>query len=144
MQVVERSALVTYTAAQMFALVNDVARYPEFLPWCIGARVDDLSPTERIAVLQVSRGVLRTEFTTRNTLVQDAQIHMQLMHGPFRDLVGEWRFEPIGERGSRVHFRIEFEFKNRLSAAAFNAVFESLCGTIVDAFVLRARTIYSG
>src|SRR6202035_1771132 len=144
MQVVERSALVTYTAAQMFALVNDVARYPEFLPWCVGARVDDLSPTERIAVLQVSRGVLRTEFTTRNTLVQDAQIHMQLMHGPFRDLTGEWRFEAIGTRGSRVQFRVEFEFKNRLSAAAFNAVFESLCGTIVDAFVLRAQTIYAG
>ena len=144
MQVVERSALVTYTAAQMFALVNDVARYPEFLPWCIGARVDDLSPTERIAVLQVSRGVLRTEFTTRNTLVQDAQIHMQLMHGPFRDLTGEWRFEAIGTRGSRVYFRVEFEFKNRLTASAFNAVFEALCGTIIDAFVLRAQTMYPG
>ena len=144
MQVVERSALVTYTAAQMFALVNDVARYPEFLPWCIGARVDDLSPTERIAVLQVSRGVLRTEFTTRNTLVQDAQIHMQLMHGPFRDLTGEWRFEAIGTRGSRVQFRVEFQFKNRLTAAAFNAAFESMCGTIVDAFVLRAQTVYPG
>jgi ribosome-associated toxin RatA of RatAB toxin-antitoxin module len=142
MQVVERSALVTYTAAQMFALVNDVARYPEFLPWCNGARVDDLSPTERIAVLQVSRGVLRTEFTTRNTLVQDAQIHMQLMHGPFRDLTGEWRFEAIGTRGSRVQFRVEFQFKNRLTAAAFNAAFESLCGTIVDAFVLRAQKTY--
>jgi ribosome-associated toxin RatA of RatAB toxin-antitoxin module len=142
MQVVERSALVTYTAAQMFALVNDVARYPEFLPWCVGARVDDLSPTERIAVLQVSRGVLRTEFTTRNTLVQDAQIHMQLMHGPFRDLTGEWRFEAIGTRGSRVQFRVEFQFKNRLTAAAFNAVFESMCGTIVDAFVLRAQKTY--
>jgi ribosome-associated toxin RatA of RatAB toxin-antitoxin module len=69
---------------------------------------------------------------------------MQLMHGPFRNLVGEWRFEPIGTRGSRVHFRIEFEFKNRLSARAFNAVFESLCGTIVDAFVLRAQTIHPG
>jgi len=142
MQVVERSALVTYTAAQMFALVNDVARYPDFLPWCIGARVDDLSPTERIAVLQVSRGVLRTEFTTRNTLVQDAQIHMQLMHGPFRDLTGEWRFEAIGTRGSRVQFRVEFQFKNRLTAAAFNAAFESMCGTIVDAFVLRAQKTY--
>jgi ribosome-associated toxin RatA of RatAB toxin-antitoxin module len=142
MQVVERSALVTYTAAQMFALVNDVARYPEFLPWCVGARVDDLSPTERIAVLQVSRGVLRTEFTTRNTLVQDAQIHMQLMHGPFRDLTGEWRFEAIGTRGSRVQFRVEFQFKNRLTAAAFNSVFESMCGTIVDAFVLRAQKTY--
>ena len=142
MQVVERSALVTYTAAQMFALVNDVARYPEFLPWCVGARVDDLSPTERVAVLQVSRGVLRTEFTTRNTLVQDAQIHMQLMHGPFRDLTGEWRFEAIGTRGSRVQFRVEFQFKNRLTAAAFNGVFESMCGTIVDAFVLRAQKTY--
>jgi ribosome-associated toxin RatA of RatAB toxin-antitoxin module len=144
MQIVERSALVTYTAAQMFALVNDVARYPEFLPWCVGARVEEVSAAERIAALKVARGVLKTEFTTRNTLQQDARIHMQLMHGPFRDLTGEWRFEPIGTRGSRVYFRMEFEFKNRLSAAAFNAVFESLCGTIVDAFVLRAQFIYSG
>jgi ribosome-associated toxin RatA of RatAB toxin-antitoxin module len=144
MQVVERSALVTYTAAQMFALVNDVARYPEFLPWCVGARVEEVSATERIATLKVARGVLQTEFTTRNTLVPDAQIHMQLLHGPFRDLIGEWRFEAIGTRGSRVHFRVEFQFKNRVTATAFNAVFEALCGTIVDAFALRAQTVYAG
>ena len=143
MQVVERSSLVTFTAAQMFALVNDVARYPEFLPWCVSARVEDVSPVERIATLKVARGVLQTEFTTRNTLLQDSQIHMQLMHGPFRNLVGEWRFEPIGTRGSRVYFRVEFEFKNRLAAAAFNSVFEALCGTIVDAFVVRAQTMYT-
>ncbi len=143
MQVVERSAIVSFTSAQMFTLVNDVARYPEFLPWCSSARVEDISPTERIAALVVARGVLRTEFTTRNTLLKDAQILMRLVHGPFRDLKGQWRFEPIGERGSRVHFRVEFEFKNRLTASAFNAVFESLCGTIVEAFVLRAQKIYA-
>jgi ribosome-associated toxin RatA of RatAB toxin-antitoxin module len=142
MQVVERTSLTTYTAAQMFALVNDVARYPEFLPWCTEARVQCLSPDETIAELKVERGVLRTEFTTRNLLRADAQINMQLVHGPFRDLRGEWRFEPIGTRGSRVHFRIEFEFKNRLTAAAFNAVFEALCGTIIEAFVARAESIY--
>ncbi len=142
MQVVERSSLVTFTAAQMFALVNDVACYPQFLPWCVGARVEDVAPGERIAALKVARGVLQTEFTTRNTLVQDSQIHMQLMHGPFRDLKGEWLFEPIGTRGSRVQFRVEFEFKNRLAATAFNSVFESMCGTIVDAFVARAQTMY--
>jgi ribosome-associated toxin RatA of RatAB toxin-antitoxin module len=142
MQVVERSALVTYTPAQMFALVNDVARYPEFLPWCVGAKVEEISATERTAALKVARGVLQTEFTTRNTLLQDAQIHMQLLHGPFRDLIGQWRFDALGTRGSKVHFRVEFEFKNRLTAAAFNAVFESLCGNIVDAFVLRAQNIY--
>jgi ribosome-associated toxin RatA of RatAB toxin-antitoxin module len=144
MQLVERSALVTYTAAQMFALVNDVARYPEFLPWCVGARVEDVAAGERIAALKVERGVLRTEFTTRNTVQQDEQIQMKLLHGPFRDLHGEWRFEPIGERGSRVNFRIEFEFKNRLTATAFNAVFEAMCGTIIDAFVQRAGRVYPG
>jgi ribosome-associated toxin RatA of RatAB toxin-antitoxin module len=144
MQVVERSALVTFSAAQMFALVNDVARYPEFLPWCVGARVEEISDSERIAALKVARGVLQTEFTTRNTLVRDSRIHMQLLHGPFRDLTGEWRFDSIGSRGSRVFFRVEFEFKNRLSATAFNAVFEALCGTIIDAFVLRAQAMYPG
>ena len=142
MQVVERSALVVYTPAQMFALVNDVARYPDFLPWCVAVKVEEVSPTERIAALKIARGVLQTEFTTRNTLRPDAQIHMQLMHGPFRDLTGLWRFEAIGDRGSRVEFRVQFEFKNRLTAAAFDAVFETLCGSIVDAFAQRAQRVY--
>jgi ribosome-associated toxin RatA of RatAB toxin-antitoxin module len=142
MQVVERSALVVYTPAQMFALVNDVARYPDFLPWCVGVKVEEVSATERIAALKIARGVLQTEFTTRNTLIPDAQIHMQLMHGPFRDLTGLWRFEAIGARGSRVEFRVQFEFKNRLTAAAFDAVFETLCGSIVDAFAQRAQRVY--
>jgi ribosome-associated toxin RatA of RatAB toxin-antitoxin module len=142
MQIVERSALVTYTPAQMFALVNDVPRYPDFLPWCAGVRVEDVSANERIAALKVAHGVLQTEFTTRNTLQQDAQINMQLLHGPFRDLTGVWRFDAIGDRGSRVNFRVEFEFKNRLTAAAFNAVFETLCGSVVDAFVVRAQKVY--
>ena len=143
MQVVERSAMVTFTAKQMFDLVNDVGRYPEFLPWCTGARVEDRSDTERVASVKVTRGLLRTEFTTRNTLTKDAQILMRLVEGPFRDLTGEWRFESIGERGSRVTFRVEFEFKNRLTAVALNAVFEALCNTMVDAFVLRAQKIYA-
>jgi ribosome-associated toxin RatA of RatAB toxin-antitoxin module len=140
-QVVERSAIVTVTAAQMFALVDDVARYPEFLPWCAGSRVENISATERLATIKVARGVLRTEFTTRNTLAP-AEILMDLVDGPFRELTGQWRFDAIGERGSRVNFRVEFEFKNRLMAAAFNAVFEALCGTLVDAFVVRARQVY--
>jgi ribosome-associated toxin RatA of RatAB toxin-antitoxin module len=143
MQVVERSAIVTFTTAQMFRLVNDVSRYPEFLPWCTGARVEELSETERLAAIKVSRGVLRTEFTTRNTLKKDAQILMELVNGPFQELTGEWHFNAIGERGSRVHFRLEFEFKNRLTAAALSAVFETLGSTIVDAFVLRAQKIYA-
>ena len=142
MKVVERSAIVPYTSAQMFALVNDVARYPEFLPWCSASRVQEIDDNERVASLQIERGVMRTEFTTRNRLQRDAEIMMNLVDGPFRKLSGQWRFNPIGERGSRVSFRVEFEFSNPFTAVAFNAVFESLCGTIVDAFVARARQIY--
>jgi ribosome-associated toxin RatA of RatAB toxin-antitoxin module len=142
LQVLERSAIVTFTASQMFALVADVARYPEFLPWCSGARVQVISETERLATVEVAKGVMHTEFTTRNTLRPDAQISMLLVDGPFRSLIGEWRFEGIGDRGSRVRFRVEFEFKNRLTAMALGAAFETLCGTIVDAFVGRAQEIY--
>jgi ribosome-associated toxin RatA of RatAB toxin-antitoxin module len=141
--VVERSAMVIFTAKQMFDLVNDVGRYPEFLPWCTAARVEDRSETERVASVKVARGVLRTEFTTRNTLKRNAQILMHLVDGPFRDLIGEWRFDAIGERGSRVSFRVEFEFKNRLTAAALGGAFEAVCSTIVDAFVVRAQKIYA-
>lgn len=126
----------------MFALVDDVGRYPEFLPWCSGSKVEIISDTERLASVNVARGMVRTEFTTRNLVKKGAAISMVFVDGPFKQLTGEWRFDAIGERGSRIHFRVEFEFKNRLTATAFNAVFESLCGTIIDAFVARAQTIY--
>jgi ribosome-associated toxin RatA of RatAB toxin-antitoxin module len=126
----------------MFALVNDVARYPEFLPWCVGAHVEPLSETETLATVKVARGVMRTEFTTRNILQKDARIVMHLVKGPFRHMRGEWRFEAIGERGSQATFRVEFEFKNRLVAAALNPIFEAVCRSTVDAFVRRAQVIY--
>ena len=142
MKVVERSAIVTHTAGQMFALVDDVARYPEFLPWCVGARIEAASATERLAAIEIARGGMRTEFTTRNTLEPDTKILMELVKGPFNSLTGRWSFTPIGESGCRVCFRVEFEFKNRWLAPAFSSVFESLCDKIVDAFVARARAVY--
>ncbi len=142
MQVVERSAIVSYSAGQMFELVNDVASYPQFLPWCSGATVHEVSATERMATVKVEKGILRTEFTTMNTLAQGSSILMRLVKGPFRELSGQWRFEAIADRGSRVSFRVEFEFKNRLTAAAFGAAFESMCGTLVEAFATQAQKIY--
>jgi ribosome-associated toxin RatA of RatAB toxin-antitoxin module len=142
LKVVERSAIVPFSPAQMFDLVNDVASYPQFLPWCSASRVEESGASERIASMHIERGVLRSQFTTRNRLQRPAQILMELIDGPFRTLTGQWRFDPIGDRGTRVSFRVEFEFRNPLSAIAFNAAFESMCGTIVDAFAVRAKEIY--
>jgi ribosome-associated toxin RatA of RatAB toxin-antitoxin module len=126
----------------MYALVNDVARYPEFLPWCVGAQVREVSPTETLASVQAAKGVVRMQFTTRNTLKPDAEILMQHEEGPFSRLTGRWNFEALGGRGSRVLFRMDFEFKSRMMAFAFNPMFQSVCDSIVDAFVLRAQSVY--
>jgi ribosome-associated toxin RatA of RatAB toxin-antitoxin module len=142
LKVVDRSAIVTATPAEMFALVDDVPRYPEFLPGCVAARLDTTSANERIAALQIVRGGMRMEFTTRNTVAPPHQILMELVEGPFKRLIGRWHFEPLGERGSRVGFHVEFEFKNRLMGLALNPMFESVCDNIVDAFVVRAREVY--
>ena len=142
LKIVERSAIVAFTPAQMFALVDDVPHYPEFLPWCTGARAEQTSPTERLASIDVSKGTIRMQLTTRNTVLKDTDILMELVEGPFRHLVGRWGFSGMGERGSRIVFRVEFEFKSRLMAVALNPVFESICDKIVDAFVARAAKIY--
>jgi ribosome-associated toxin RatA of RatAB toxin-antitoxin module len=99
-------------------------------------------PNERIAALEIVRGGLRMEFTTRNTVSPPDKILMELVEGPFKRLIGRWRFEPLGERGSRVGFHVEFEFKSRLMGLALNPLFESVCDNIVDAFVARAREVY--
>jgi ribosome-associated toxin RatA of RatAB toxin-antitoxin module len=142
LKIVERSAIVAFTPAQMFALVDDVARYPQFLPWCTGARAEQTSPTERLASIDVSKGAIRMQLTTRNTVRKDTDILMELVEGPFSHLVGRWGFSGMGERGSRIAFRVEFEFKSRLMAMALNPVFESICDKIVDAFVARAAQTY--
>jgi ribosome-associated toxin RatA of RatAB toxin-antitoxin module len=149
-QVIERSAIVGYTHGQMFELVNDVACYPEFLPWCTHARVETVDSNQIIATLNIVRGILRTEFTTRNVAVGNSRLAMRLEKGPFKHLIGEWRFDPIGSQGaeqggvvgSRVSLRVEFEFGNSWTGAALSGIFESLCGTLVDAFVARARALY--
>src|SRR5438270_6068633 len=102
MREVKRSALVGRPPAALFALINDIESYPQFLPWCTHARVESRSPHEIVATLGVSQGALQGEFTTRNTLEPDRSILMQLLSGPFRTLEGEWRLTPVDGDGCCV------------------------------------------
>ena len=142
MREVTKSALVPYTPAQMFALVNDIERYPQFVPWVDGAR--ELERTQDFVVgrLEMHRAGLRERFTTRNTLVPPHEIHMALVEGPFRALEGRWSFDAIGERGTRVGLWMRFEFSNAMLSLLLSRSFEKNCGELVDAFVARARAVY--
>ncbi len=151
MREVRRSALVPYTPAQMYALVNDVAGYPAFVPWCPSTRVLDESADSLTATVDVRRAGLTLSLTTRNTLAAGESIAMALLDGPFKAFSGRWGFVPIrtpgapGElRGCRVELEVAFEFRNAALGLVMGPLFESSWDSLVDAFVKRAREIYRG
>jgi ribosome-associated toxin RatA of RatAB toxin-antitoxin module len=143
MREVKRSALVPYTAEQMFALVEDIERYPQFLPWVAAAQLIERTPREVVGRLEMHRAGMREFVTTRNVLTPPGEITLALVAGPFKTLDGRWTFEPIGEnRGTRVSLSIRFEFANSMLNLLLSRSFEKSCNQLVDAFVARARTVY--
>jgi ribosome-associated toxin RatA of RatAB toxin-antitoxin module len=142
MRKVNRSALVSYTAREMFALVDDIACYPEFVPWCNEATVESRSDTTVVATLELHKGPISKHFTTRNTGSGFEAIDMELVGGPFRHLSGGWRFKEIEGEGCRVSLELEFEFESRLVDTMFGAFFKEAGDSLVDAFTARARDVY--
>lgn len=138
MREVKRSALVNQPPARLFALINDVESYPQFLPWCTHARVESRTQQRIVATIGVRQGALQGEFTTRNTLEADRSVHMQLVSGPFRALEGWWLLTPV-EEGCRVELTMRFAFRHVLAGLLFEAKFAETVGSLVDAFVARAR-----
>lgn len=143
MREVKRSALVPFSPAQMFALVSDIERYPEFVPWVARAQVLERSDTEVVGKLEMNRAGIRETFTTRNVLIAPRRMELHLVEGPFKTLEGAWTFDPLGERGTKIGLTIRFEFANPVTALLLSRSFENNCGELVDAFVGRARMIYS-
>lgn len=139
MREVKRSALIAESPARMYALINDIERYPEFVPWCAAARIESRKESEVVATLNIKRGPLRAEFTTRNLLEPDRRVLMQFVSGPFRVLEGLWTLSPLGELGCRVELEMRFEFANRVAGTLFEPLFEDTAASLVDAFVKRAR-----
>jgi ribosome-associated toxin RatA of RatAB toxin-antitoxin module len=119
--------------------VLDVERDRAFIPGCQAARVVSRKGNEMVATLDIKRGPLHAAFTTRNQLEPDRRVHRQFVSGPFRVLEGVWTLTPLGDQGCRVDFEMRFEFANRVAGALFEPLFESAAGSLVDAFVKRAR-----
>jgi ribosome-associated toxin RatA of RatAB toxin-antitoxin module len=142
MRKVRRTSLVPYTNEQMFALVDAIDAYPEFLPWCSKAVVHSRTDTEVDATLEMSRGGLSKSFRTRNTAQPHDRIDLQLVDGPFRNLSGSWQFQSLGEKGCKVSLALDFTFENRLTDMMFGPFFEEICNRLVDAFTRRAAEIY--
>jgi ribosome-associated toxin RatA of RatAB toxin-antitoxin module len=142
MRQVDRTALVPYTPEQMFALVADIERYPQFVPSVVSAKVLQQDERGIIGQLEMERSGVRERFTTRNVLEPPARMSLALVDGPFRLLDGLWTFDALGDKGAKIRLTIRFEFANPLTAMLLSRTFEKSCIEMVDAFVARARAVY--
>ena len=139
---ISRSALVPYAPEQMYALVDGIAAYPEFLPWCSNATELKRTDDSVQASVEISKGAVKKSFTTLNTMQTGEVIEMSLVDGPFKRLHGFWRFETLKPGACKVSLDLQFEFSNKLMALAIGPVFNQVANTLVDSFVDRARKVY--
>jgi ribosome-associated toxin RatA of RatAB toxin-antitoxin module len=144
MKTVHKSVLIWFSAQEMFALVTDIERYPQFLPWCDQASVLDHHEHGMTARVGISIGGIRQSFTTRNAHAPGQQVQIQLVEGPFSRLDGQWNFSPLGqgERACKVEFTLRYDFDSATLAALVGPVFDKIAGSLVDAFVKRANQVY--
>jgi len=147
MKHVRKSVLLWYSPAEMYELVTDVQRYPEFLPWCDRAELlhsHDDGVTARLGLHYMG---VRHAFTTRNVQRKAERVAVQLVDGPFSTLAGEWLFKPLGRTGSeQLACKIEFDLRYAFASAALETVvspvFDRIADTFVDSFVRRAEDVY--
>ena len=143
MRRVNRSALVPYSAAQMFNLVNDVPAYPEFLPWCVRSKILQQDDRRMMARLEIAKAGLRQSFTTSNQLVPGESIKITLVNGPFRHMSGLWTFKQLGEDACKVTMELSFDIDRGMFNRTLAGIFNLAADKMVDAFCNRAESIYS-
>lgn len=144
MRNVRRSAIVPYSAAQMYALVKDVEAYPSFLPWCNDAEVHIREDSFIEASLELHRGRISKRFRTRNALVENESLGIALVGGPFKHMAGCWTFRQLGDAGCKVELDLKFQFESRATDVIFGRFFENTCNSLVDSFTQQAAKIYAG
>jgi ribosome-associated toxin RatA of RatAB toxin-antitoxin module len=145
MKSVHKSVLIWYSAQEMFDLVVDVERYPEFLPWCDHGKVLGEVPNGMTAEVGIAFKGVKQVFTTRNEHVPGREVRLHLVSGPFSRLEGVWTFTPVGgdsQRACRIDLKMNYGFSNALLAKLVGPVFDKIAGSLVDAFVKRAEQVY--
>jgi len=139
---IKRSALVLHSAMDMFRLVQDVPAYPEFLTWCLSSEVHEQTAEQQLASLVVKVSGITQAFTTRNRFVPGERLTLSLVDGPFRHLSGDWHFDALGSKGSKVTLVLSFDFSNRMLSSAFRRGFARIADRLVLEFSQRADDLY--
>lgn len=139
---VHKTVLLPYSAAQMFALVDNVEDYPAFLPWCGGVQVRERTPEKLVAAIAINYHGVKQSFTTENTNSPPTRMQMRLVEGPFRQLDGTWQFSPLREDACKIEFELHYEFSSKILEKLIGPVFSKIADSFVDSFCKRAEVVY--
>lgn len=131
-----------YSASQMYALVADVATYPEFLPWCVATRVRDVDNNVMTADMVIGFKMIREKYTSVVTLDPDHEVKIVYKNGPFKYLNSHWKFDDDPEGGCTIDFFVDFEFRSALLQKLMGAVFNEAVQLMISAFEKRAIELY--
>lgn len=142
MTVINKSAVVAYSPAQMFDLVNDIEQYSQFVPYCVNSQVIEKNEDEIHASLTFAGAGIHKSFSTVNRLQPHKMVEMRLVNGPFKSLEGFWTFEPVDTHLCRITLNLEFEFSTGVLKMLFGPVFNQVASLLVDAFHTRAEQVY--
>ena len=142
MALVEKTVLIEHTPAQMYALVDDVERYPEFLPRCARTALRIRDEHTTVATLHIDFLSVKSHFTTENMKDFPTEMRMKLVDGPFRSFDGTWHFKPLGDTACKIEFRLSYEFSSKLFEKIIGPVFSRIANTFIEAFVQRAAQVY--
>ena len=126
----------------MFGLVDDIERYPEFLPWCSSTAVSLRDPATTRATININYHGIRQSFSTENQKQFPQRMTIRLVEGPFKTLDGEWLFTSLDEQACKIDFQLHYEFSNALLEKLVGPVFGYIAGTMMDAFLKRAEQLY--
>lgn len=147
MRKVKQTIIVPYSAKEMYELVNDIASYPKFVPWCKTTKIISHTNKEITATIYIAKGFFSYHFTTKNTLTENELIDMKLFDGPFNHLAGFWLFENLSSEGlstnkCKITFELEFTFSSNLLSMTLDPIFHSILVKFVGAFKDRAEEVY--
>lgn len=139
---ISRNALVMYSAKSIYDLVNDIEKYPLFLPNCSAASLVEARGNKMVGAIEIKKGLVCKTFTTQNTLTEPTKISMSLVNGPFKYLRGHWYFSPLDDNACKVELTLDYEFSNKLIEVAFGGVFKEVASNMIQAFTQRAKAVY--
>ena len=139
---VNKSALVPFSAEQMYRLVEDVNAYHTFLPWCSASEEIEREDDVIVGSVTIAKGGVNKKFTTRNHLQKNKMIEIKLVDGPFKYLHGFWRFDELKEDACKVSLDLEYAFSSKILSMVVGPVFNQVANTMVDSFVDQAKSVY--